>query len=119
MPIQRCQKDGKLGWQYGNQHCYIGPDAKKKAIRQMQAIKVSESKGKQEFVESMSYALDYELALINAIAEIELPDEKLDLALAGHGHYKYSCGHYKVCRCYHSNMEFNVSCFCPECFKEE
>lgn len=39
MPLQRCQADGKAGWKYGpSGHCYTGPGAKKKAIRQGVAI---------------------------------------------------------------------------------
>lgn len=39
MPLQRCKKDGKSGWKYGdNGACYTGPGAKKKAIRQGVAI---------------------------------------------------------------------------------
>lgn len=45
MPIQRCTKNGKKGWQYGDQKCYTGEDAKKKAKEQMRAIKASQSKG--------------------------------------------------------------------------
>src|ERR1041385_461551 len=38
MPLQRCGKDGK-GWQWGKHgKCYLGPDAKKKAIKQALAI---------------------------------------------------------------------------------
>lgn len=42
MPIQRCTKDGKLGWKYGEQGtCYVGKDAKSKAEKQAQAIYAS------------------------------------------------------------------------------
>ena len=42
MPLKRCTKDGKSGWKYGDQGvCYVGPDAKEKAIRQ--AIAISKS----------------------------------------------------------------------------
>jgi hypothetical protein len=116
MPIKRCTKDGKSGWQYGNQHCYTGPGAKRKAIRQMQAIKISESKG---FLENMANAIDPELALVNAIAEVNLSDQAIDLALEGHGIFKYNCGHIKKCFCEHKNMNFNVNCLCPDCLKEE
>lgn len=38
MPLMRCGKDGQ-GWKYGeNGKCYIGKDAKKKAIKQGLAI---------------------------------------------------------------------------------
>jgi hypothetical protein len=35
MPLKRCSKDNKSGWKYGDSgHCYTGPGAKKKAIKQ-------------------------------------------------------------------------------------
>lgn len=35
MPLKRCSSEGKSGWKYGNSgHCYTGPGAKKKAIKQ-------------------------------------------------------------------------------------
>lgn len=35
----KCSKDGKSGWKYGDSgHCYTGPGAKKKAIKQGVAI---------------------------------------------------------------------------------
>lgn len=35
MPLQRCQRENKTGWRYGKSgKCYLGPDAKKKAIKQ-------------------------------------------------------------------------------------
>lgn len=44
MPIQRCTKDGKDGWQYGNNTCYTSKDGKKKAYLQKYAIEQSEKK---------------------------------------------------------------------------
>lgn len=41
MPIQRCRKDGKLGWQWGNRTCYIGSAARSRAIKQGQAVRAS------------------------------------------------------------------------------
>jgi hypothetical protein len=39
MPLKRCKRDGKNGWQYGDSgKCMIGPGAKKKAIKQGLAI---------------------------------------------------------------------------------
>lgn len=39
MPLKKCSKDGKSGWKYGDSgHCYTGPGAKKKAIKQGIAI---------------------------------------------------------------------------------
>lgn len=40
MPIKRCQKEGKSGHKYGDSgRCYTGKDSRKKAERQMRAIK--------------------------------------------------------------------------------
>jgi len=40
MPIQKCTKDGKEGYQYGGSGtCYTGENAKKRATRQGKAIK--------------------------------------------------------------------------------
>jgi len=42
MPVQRCTKDGKLGWRWGKSgKCYTGSDAKAKASKQGRAIKAS------------------------------------------------------------------------------
>jgi len=39
MPLKRCTIDGKDGWKWGDTgKCYIGPDAKEKAIAQAIAI---------------------------------------------------------------------------------
>ena len=44
MPVKPCTIDGKSGWKYGDRgKCYTGPDAKKKATQQGQAIKASET----------------------------------------------------------------------------
>jgi hypothetical protein len=43
MPIQSCTSNGKPGKKYGKSgKCYTGSDAKKKAIKQAQAIKASQ-----------------------------------------------------------------------------
>ena len=35
MPLKKCTVGGKSGWKFGDKgKCYIGPGAKKKAIRQ-------------------------------------------------------------------------------------
>lgn len=45
MPAQKCQKDGKKGWKWGEQgKCYTGDGAKKKALAQGQAIKANKGK---------------------------------------------------------------------------
>lgn len=42
MPIQKCETHGKQGVKYGEGgKCYTGPDAKKKASKQGQAIEIS------------------------------------------------------------------------------
>jgi hypothetical protein len=39
MPLKRCTIDGKSGWKWGDKgHCYTGPGAKKKAIKQGVAV---------------------------------------------------------------------------------
>ena len=45
MPVKRCTKDGKKGWQYGNQKCFTGKDAKRRAHEQGAAIRKSGYKG--------------------------------------------------------------------------
>lgn len=45
MPIQRCVKNGKNGWKsWINGVCFIGPNAKQKAMEQLAAIKISQQK---------------------------------------------------------------------------
>jgi phage replication-related protein YjqB (UPF0714/DUF867 family) len=47
MPIQRCQSKGKSGYKYGKSgKCYTGPQGKKKAQKQAQAIHAAGYKGK-------------------------------------------------------------------------
>jgi hypothetical protein len=41
MPIQKCRKKGKQGYQWGSQKCYTGSNAKKKAKQQRQAAYAS------------------------------------------------------------------------------
>lgn len=43
MPLMRCTSKGKSGWKWGKSgKCYTGPGAKKKALRQMRAIKANQ-----------------------------------------------------------------------------
>lgn len=121
MPLEKCSRDGQSGWKVHNANtCFIGKDAKKRALKQLQAIEINKhSHGKRDFIESMSNALDPELAMLNALAEIDLTDSELDKALDGHGTYKYSCGHIKQCGCQHNNMNFYVQCVCDDCRGEE
>jgi len=47
MPIQKCTKDGKSGFKYGDEGtCYVGANAKKRASRQGRAIKASQNTSK-------------------------------------------------------------------------
>lgn len=50
MPIARCIKNGQLGWKAykDSPTCYIGPDAKKNAIKALIAIEISKYKGNKE-----------------------------------------------------------------------
>lgn len=50
MPLMKCTNNGVSGWKYGESgHCYTGPGAKKKAIKQGQAIEISKhKKGKSQ-----------------------------------------------------------------------
>lgn len=58
MPVQKCTKDGQSGWQWGNQTCYTGPGAKKKAIKQGVAIEISKhNKGKANELDSLNTQL--------------------------------------------------------------
>lgn len=51
MPLFTCTKNGKSGWKFGknNKTCFVGPDAKKRAIRQ--GIKIL---GPKKFREEMT-----------------------------------------------------------------
>jgi len=45
MPLKKCTKNGKSGWKWGDSGaCYTGPGARKKAIKQGRAIKVSQGR---------------------------------------------------------------------------
>jgi len=44
MPVHSCEKDGKSGYQWGDQVCYTGPDAKRKAYIQGYAIQKSQER---------------------------------------------------------------------------
>jgi len=46
MPVQRCQKNGRRGYKWGQSgKCYVGQGAKAKAERQGRAIRASGYKG--------------------------------------------------------------------------
>lgn len=43
MPVKKCMRNLQRGYKWGDHgHCYTGPDAKEKAIKQGQAIKAAE-----------------------------------------------------------------------------
>jgi hypothetical protein len=45
MPVQRCKRSGQDGWRWGNSgFCYLGPDAKGKAMVQGAAIEASKAR---------------------------------------------------------------------------
>ena len=45
MPVQRCTKQGKGGYKFGESGtCFIGPGARAKAARQGRAIKARQNK---------------------------------------------------------------------------
>ena len=46
MPVNKCKRDGKDGWQFDGQFCFIGEGAEEKAKAQGRAIKAKESKDK-------------------------------------------------------------------------
>lgn len=49
MPVQRCTKNGKSGWKWGQSgKCYTGKNAKSKAKEQGQAIKASQAERKNK-----------------------------------------------------------------------
>jgi hypothetical protein len=44
MPLMQCTKDGQKGYKWGQSGtCYVGPDAKEKALEQGRAIEASKS----------------------------------------------------------------------------
>ena len=73
MPLQKCTEGGKSGWRWGKSgKCYIGPEGKKKAIRQGISIE-----GPEKF-QRMASAGDVE------ISESDIP--LISYALADEGH---------------------------------
>lgn len=61
MPLVKCTKGGESGWKWGenNSTCFIGPDAKKKAINQ--GIKIE---GPERFKRIMEGDSDSQAALM-------------------------------------------------------
>lgn len=57
MPLIKCSKDGQDGWQWGKSGvCYIGPDAKEKALEQGRAIEASkDTKDEKPFVSIIDF----------------------------------------------------------------
>jgi hypothetical protein len=63
MPLKKCSDKGKSRWKWGNQgHCYTGPGAKKKAIKQGIAVE-----GPEKFAQIASTF--EESATIDEVAE--------------------------------------------------
>ena len=45
MPLKQCSQDGKSGWKWGDSGaCYTGPEGKKKALKQGQAIELDKKR---------------------------------------------------------------------------
>jgi len=45
MPVQRCSKNNKNGWKWGDSgKCFTGPNAKEKAKEQGRAIEASKAR---------------------------------------------------------------------------
>ena len=60
MPLKKCTKNGKSGWQWGDQSCFTGPGAREKARKQGVAIKISQQKkGKADKPDLMSQVIEY------------------------------------------------------------
>jgi hypothetical protein len=65
MPLKRCSNKGASGWKWGDQgHCYTGPGAKKKAIKQGVAVE-----GPEKFAQTASKDGITKDELAEAIAE--------------------------------------------------
>jgi len=63
MPLQRC---GNNGWKWGKQgHCYTGPGAKKKAIKQGLAIEGPEKFAAKATEEEIVCLLDSSVGLLD------------------------------------------------------
>lgn len=47
MPLKKCQTEGDPGWRWGDSgKCYVGEDAKQKALRQGRAIEIQKNLSK-------------------------------------------------------------------------
>ena len=59
MPLMRCEIEGKDGWKWGaSGTCYVGPEAKEKALEQGKAIEASkaeETKDEEPFVSIIDF----------------------------------------------------------------
>ncbi len=77
MPLKRCTRDGKSGWKFGDSgHCYLGPNAKKDAIKQ--GIKIY---GPEKFKKIMKEeGLQKDLAS-ELIEDSETPDDLIDFIM--------------------------------------
>lgn len=63
MPLNKCSKDGKSGYKWGNQgHCYTGKNGKRQAIKQGIAIE-----GPEKFKQIMQSGKGEEFALAEIV----------------------------------------------------
>jgi len=81
MPLKKCSEGGKSGWKWGNQgHCYTGPGAKKKAIKQGIAVE-----GPDKFAQIASAENDEPISsdeLVDAMVEVGYGPVEIALAVA-------------------------------------
>ena len=78
MPLKRCSKDGKSGWKWGDSgHCYTGPDAKKKSIKQGLAIETP-AKFAAKAILCKKYNID--IGLTQADLDEAINDDSFDYA---------------------------------------
>lgn len=78
MPLTRCRKNGEKGWKWGpnGNHCFTGPDAKRRAAIQGYAVQKSqEREGK-----STADVLRDKVLLRHIQAELEKPELSVELA---------------------------------------
>lgn len=78
MPLKRCTNNGVSGWKYGDSgHCYTGPDAKKKAIKQGIVMEGGPENLKAQIEKlDMAFMEHFELVVDMNEAIIEYEDEQ-------------------------------------------
>lgn len=73
MPLKKCSSEGQSGWKWGDEgHCYIGPDAKKKAIKQGYAI--DKEKFKKEIIAEVRKGAISKEEVATACEELSITD---------------------------------------------